>query len=890
MWFPNIINKIKNKSQNFFKNSVTSIRQFRRLLGSYWQPNNYKSIAVNAVAFTGIHCVEFAGMWFLTRAQNQDAEPGAQPGPASYGLVLANAVLSAGIWCLRFALIENLRFSLENHLKKDLLRQLSEHKTSAGVDFVQADEQDITPMLEMMGIHAKQFGEGAVVVSAEFLSTMLSMWVNIYGAKRLSNSAMSGFSVGVALGVALLCHRIADKKSDLDEKHQENDMRLNVAMNQAEQNKEQIVALKADSSEYVAMQKELEEKEKTQLKMFGLNVAFDGTLSSAFVAFPILLKVMAPLLLSSEDRMNSARLDMFATQMLTVMAYVRDLLRSYTTKASKMSASMKVLFKLQNSIDIWTEFYTKDRGNAIKINFDSKCFGFSNLNLAIPFGKSQIYTLGLELEVENTQDTFSQDLLKVQIAYKIQEEFGVQILKDIILLRIVKKEKTKTETSQSYFIAYAENRGENIRLKAIKDWDLFWEGLDSEFKLRSQILFSSELRKLLNLLKEDSSKKLPEIQKLITDYVAEPVDSEKLEIKIQSRSELELSSPIIRGASAYSAQDGYIQLPAQDDLDSPKTPVLMPAFNAFTQKVQRVLNSERLVLEVSDLQLEAGKVYRLCGASGDGKSTIIKALVGMWPFVEGEFHFPWAQKTHADKLVYLPQDPLIPGRMTLLEAIAYPRAKASIDLADLKYLMKCLGLKLIHDLDTKKDSWQHLSRGERQRLAILRVLLKTTLAPGLVLLDEATASIDRDSKRVIELLLKKRLPNTTILFVDHQPLTEQDETQQAEAALVKMSEERKKCLAEHAVLNLKFSDYEISIQNRKLIAVLSNKSREAQDLMAVIEDNVARDRAEQDKGPLLFSGGSSARNARNLVDSEKSKEEEKELSDRTIVKARPSGP
>ena len=112
----------------------------------------------------------------------------------------------------------------------------------------------------------------------------------------------------------------------------------------------------------------------------------------------------------------------------------------------------------------------------------------------------------------------------------------------------------------------------------------------------------------------------------------------------------------------------------------------------------------------------------------------------------------------------LPQRPYIPIG-TLRAAITYPAAADTFDDATLRQAVEAAKLDAFLDKLDIEDVWsQRLSGGEQQRLSVARALLAK---PDWLLLDEATASMDEPMENAIYQMLKKRLPNATIVSIGH---------------------------------------------------------------------------------------------------------------------------
>jgi putative ATP-binding cassette transporter len=166
----------------------------------------------------------------------------------------------------------------------------------------------------------------------------------------------------------------------------------------------------------------------------------------------------------------------------------------------------------------------------------------------------------------------------------------------------------------------------------------------------------------------------------------------------------------------------------------------------------------RTLLQDADLTLSAGQSVLIAGRSGLGKSTIFRALAGIWPYGDGTIAVP--PGTH----MFLPQRPYLPLG-TLRAAATYPALPATVSDETIRATLTSVGLgHLLPRLDIE-DSWsQRLSGGEQQRLAVGRALLAK---PDWLFLDEATSSLDPEAELELYALLKAQLPETTIVSIAH---------------------------------------------------------------------------------------------------------------------------
>jgi putative ATP-binding cassette transporter len=166
----------------------------------------------------------------------------------------------------------------------------------------------------------------------------------------------------------------------------------------------------------------------------------------------------------------------------------------------------------------------------------------------------------------------------------------------------------------------------------------------------------------------------------------------------------------------------------------------------------------RTLLEHIDLSIKPGDSLLITAPSGTGKSILLRTLVGLWPFVEGQLTMPMSVT-----MMFLPQKPYMPMG-TLRQVICYPNSPDEEEEKLREVLSLCQLNKLAGDLDETKQ-WSHiLSIGEQQRIAFARILLAK---PEFIFMDEATSALDETSEAQLYEILKSCLPDAAIISIGH---------------------------------------------------------------------------------------------------------------------------
>ena len=209
-----------------------------------------------------------------------------------------------------------------------------------------------------------------------------------------------------------------------------------------------------------------------------------------------------------------------------------------------------------------------------------------------------------------------------------------------------------------------------------------------------------------------------------------------------------------------------------EDLSSAKILVTYKADIAFTD-IQFYFNEAHTVLGNFNLQILGNEKVALVGPSGAGKSTIIKLLLRFYDVKSGSIEIDGqniskvTQDSLRDAIAFVPQEPILFHR-SLMENIRYGRRDAT-DEEVLEAAKKAHCHEFISGFPEGYETYVgergvKLSGGERQRVAIARAILKN--APILVL-DEATSSLDSESESLIQAALDVLMQGKTVITIAH---------------------------------------------------------------------------------------------------------------------------
>jgi len=184
-------------------------------------------------------------------------------------------------------------------------------------------------------------------------------------------------------------------------------------------------------------------------------------------------------------------------------------------------------------------------------------------------------------------------------------------------------------------------------------------------------------------------------------------------------------------------------------------------------------SEDRKILKAVNFEIPAGKKLAVVGPSGSGKSTLVRLLFRFYEVtggsieIDGQAIDACTQQSLRREIGIVPQDTVL-----FNDTIRYNIAYAKPDATDEEVLAAANSADLGELLSRLPDGLEtvvgerglKLSGGEKQRLAISRVILK---APKIIVFDEATSSLDSQSERAILDALNKISNNATTMVIAH---------------------------------------------------------------------------------------------------------------------------
>ncbi|MBJ3777609.1 ABC transporter ATP-binding protein/permease [Acuticoccus mangrovi] len=171
-------------------------------------------------------------------------------------------------------------------------------------------------------------------------------------------------------------------------------------------------------------------------------------------------------------------------------------------------------------------------------------------------------------------------------------------------------------------------------------------------------------------------------------------------------------------------------------------------------------------LRVRHLSLRPGHWAYVRGHNGCGKSSLLKAIAGLWPYGSGDVVLP-----EGASVFFAGQDPDLPTRLSLKELVTYPHFGSAYSDKDVAAVLAEVGLgRFIRELDESLHHgkpWNNVfSGGQRQRLVLARIILQR---PDVLLLDEACSALDPAAVTDFHSLLRHHCGDAVVISIMHSP-------------------------------------------------------------------------------------------------------------------------
>lgn len=219
----------------------------------------------------------------------------------------------------------------------------------------------------------------------------------------------------------------------------------------------------------------------------------------------------------------------------------------------------------------------------------------------------------------------------------------------------------------------------------------------------------------------------------------------------------------------------YEILDTKPVITNPDNPVILNSVEGRIEfeKVSFGYKKDVPVLKQVEFEIEPGQMVALVGPSGAGKSTVIQLLHRFFDVDSGRVKVDGHDIRELDLKTFLKQVALVPQETLLFggsvrENILYGKLDASEE-----EMIQAAKLAHAHEFIMELENGYNaivgekgvkLSGGERQRIAIARALLKN---PKILILDEATSSLDNRSESLIQEAMENLITNRTTLVIAH---------------------------------------------------------------------------------------------------------------------------
>ena len=179
-------------------------------------------------------------------------------------------------------------------------------------------------------------------------------------------------------------------------------------------------------------------------------------------------------------------------------------------------------------------------------------------------------------------------------------------------------------------------------------------------------------------------------------------------------------------------------------------------------RVEIALPNECATLDQDRVEVGPGERVQILGKAGSGKSSLFRALAGMWPWGSGTIQLPPRRE-----MAFMPPRPYLPAG-TLRAAVSYPAASDRFEAAAVTAALHGVDLGHLEPLLDRADRWdRELPLDEQQRLAFVRLLLHE---PRWVVLDDALDAVSEAHRRLVLSLAHRELKGVALVRLGRDPV------------------------------------------------------------------------------------------------------------------------
>ena len=233
------------------------------------------------------------------------------------------------------------------------------------------------------------------------------------------------------------------------------------------------------------------------------------------------------------------------------------------------------------------------------------------------------------------------------------------------------------------------------------------------------------------------------------------------------------SYSIPKGMASMERIDKILKM--RNNIEDPEHP---EAFNGLNEHIRFenasfTYDGERKILKNIDVTIQKGKTIAIVGESGAGKSTLVDLIPRFYDVTEGAISIDGTNIKHISTkslrslIGFVNQEPIL-FNDTIFNNIAF-----GVEGATMEKVIEAAKIANAHEFILEKadgyetnigDRGIMLSGGQRQRISIARAILKN---PPILILDEATASLDTESEKLVQEALDRLMSNRTTIAIAH---------------------------------------------------------------------------------------------------------------------------